>query len=325
MHHSSAMQSAPEPRALSRPHRIARFGLAASLTPILVLLSSLAAGFELEPRSYTNLPVGMNFLGTGVIFQTGDVASGSSVVLDDAEVDGFTQVLAYTRALDLRGRSGKVDVIGAYNCLEGSAQTLGVRYERDVCGLGDPSLKLSVNLVGAPAMTLAELRSHRQDLVIGVGLRISPPLGSYAPSKLLNPGTNRWTIHPEAGLSKSSGPWTFEAIGSASFYSDNDEFLGGARQKQDPIYALQAHVIYTFERGHWVALDANRYEGGRTETNGLKADNLQRNSRFGVTLAIPLDRHHSIKLAASQGVITRAGGDFKTFTAVWQYRWGGGL
>lgn len=280
--------------------------------------------YELEPRSYTSLPVGMNFLAMGVVAQSGDVGTDASVPLENAEVDAFTPVVAYARAVDLWGRSGKVDVVAPYSCLEGSADVLERTYTRDVCGLGDPTVKLSVNLVGAPTMTLDELRQYRQDLIFGVGLRIGAPIGEYDSDKLLNPGSNRWTLRPEMGLSKSLGRWTFESILSATFHGDNDDFLGRER-RQDPIYAVQGHVIYSIGRAAWIAVDVNGYRGGRTELDGRKGDDLQRNSRWGVTLALPLNRYHSIKLAASRGVITRAGGDFDTVTAVWQYRWGAGL
>jgi hypothetical protein len=47
--------------------------------------------------------------------------------------------------------------------------------------------------------------------------------------------------------------------------------------------------------------------------------------RVGGTLAIPIDRHNSIKLTASTGAYARVGGNFTTAGIVWQFRWGGGL
>lgn len=41
--------------------------------------------------------------------------------------------------------------------------------------------------------------------------------------------------------------------------------------------------------------------------------------------ALPVDRHHSVKLYASTGVSTRIGTDSDTIGIAWQYRWGGGL
>ena len=47
--------------------------------------------------------------------------------------------------------------------------------------------------------------------------------------------------------------------------------------------------------------------------------------RVGGTLAIPINRYNSIKLAASTGAYTRVGGNFTTAAIAWQFRWGGGL
>jgi hypothetical protein len=46
---------------------------------------------------------------------------------------------------------------------------------------------------------------------------------------------------------------------------------------------------------------------------------------LGATLALPLNRHNSIKLYASTGISTRTGSDFDLIGIAWQYRWGGGL
>jgi hypothetical protein len=72
-------------------------------------------------------------------------------------------------------------------------------------------------------------------------------------------------------------------------------------------------------------VDGTYYTGGRTTVDGVASDDLQKNSRAGVTVALPVDRRNSIKLNASTGVSTRTGGDFNAFGVAWQYRWGGGL
>ena len=66
---------------------------------------------ELEPRSYTNTPVGMNFLVGGYAYTEGDVVTDPSVPLSDAEVEVHTAVLAYARSFGLFGQSAKIDAI----------------------------------------------------------------------------------------------------------------------------------------------------------------------------------------------------------------------
>jgi hypothetical protein len=45
----------------------------------------------------------------------------------------------------------------------------------------------------------------------------------------------------------------------------------------------------------------------------------------GLTVAIPINRHNSLKLYGSTGAMARVGGEFDTVGIAWQYRWGGGL
>jgi hypothetical protein len=85
--------------------------------------------------------------------------------------------------------------------------------------------------------------------------------------------------------------------------------------------ALQAHVSYTVRPQLWTAFDATWYSGGATTVNGTRKADLQRNSRVGATLSLPVGRWQSIKLSGSTGATTRIGADFKTFAAVWQLTW----
>ena len=96
------------------------------------------------------------------------------------------------------------------------------------------------------------------------------------------------------------------------------------RFAQAPIYAVQAHLVHTFQSGVWIALDGIYFAGGHTTLNGVKSDNEQRNTRAGFTLALPVHRQNSLKLHASTGLTTRTGSEFSAVGIAWQYRWGEG-
>ncbi len=280
---------------------------------------------DLEPRVYANTPVGINFLVAGYGYSEGGVTLDPAVPLENAHVRTNNVVLAYARAIDLFGMSGKFDVVAPYAWASGSAGYQGELRERSISGFGDPRVRVSVNFYGAPALTLQQFEKYEQDLILGASLQVSAPLGQYDAERLLNIGTNRWTFRPEIGASKAIGPLTLEIAADATFYTDNRDFLGGQTLEQAPLYSIQGHMIYRLQSGIWVALDGNYYAGGRTTVNGVEANNLQRNSRTGITVALPVDRHHSVKLYASTGVSTRTGSDFDAIGIAWQYRWGGGL
>lgn len=292
----------------------------------LVLLGAAAAhAQDLEPRLYTNLPRGLNFLVAGYGYSDGNVLFDPSVPLKDGNVRIHGPVFGYARSLDLWGMSGKFDAVLAYGCASGSAVYLGEFRERDICGAGDPKFRISANLYGAPSLTLEEFPRYRQDLIVGASLQISAPLGQYDGERLLNIGTNRWFFKPEIGIGKALGPVTLELNAAAFFYTRNSDFLGGHKKEQEPLYSFQGHIVYAFRSGIWFAVDGTYYRGGRTSVDGVKGDDLQENSRLGATLAVPLNRYHSVKLHGSSGVSARTGTDYDTIALIWQYRWGAGF
>ena len=56
---------------------------------------------------------------------------------------------------------------------------------------------------------------------------------------------------------------------------------------------------------------------------GVFKANLQRNTRLGSTLNIPLTRQNSLKVVYTSGLTTRLGSDFDSINLVYQFTWGG--
>lgn len=245
--------------------------------------------------------------------------------MTNPELSTNSAVLAYGRVLDFWGQSAKLNFIVPYGGLTGTAQFAGQPMSRDVSGFSDPIFKLSVNLYGAPALSLKEFAAYRQDLIVGASLRVTAPLGQYDDAKAVNLGTNRWSLKPEVGVSKALGPWTLETTAAVTLYTDNTNFFNGNTISQEPLYSLEGHVIYSFTRGIWGSLDATYFTGGRTTLNGVLRNDLQQNWRFGGTLSFPLSIRNSVKLYASSGVSARTGNNFDLLGIAWQYRWGAGL
>jgi hypothetical protein len=292
---------------------------------LLVGQVSAVRAQDIEPRAFSNAPVGVNFLIAGYAYTRGGLAFDSSVPITNPQLETSSAVLGYARVLDLWGQSGKVDVIVPYSWLSGTAESAGQPIERIVDGFADPRFRLSVNLLGAPALTLEEFRDYKQDLILGASLQVSAPWGQYDNSRVVNLGTNRWWFKPEIGVSKAVGPWTFELAGAVTLYTDNRDFLNGGTRAQEPLYSTQAHVIHGFRSGVWASFDVTHFTGGRTTIDDRLNNDLQRNWRLGGTLALPVDAHNSIKLYASSGVAARTGNNFDLIGIAWQYRWGGGL
>jgi len=280
---------------------------------------------DLEPRAYTNIPTGLNFVLAGYAYTTGGVLFDPAVPLENAHINVHGSVFAYARSLNIGGLSGKFDMILPYAWLSGSADFQGQTVYRDISGLGDPRLRMSVNFLGAPALPLSGFKDYKQDLVIGASLQVYLPLGQYDPDRLVNIGSNRFTFKPELGISKTIGHMQLELTAGAAFYTANNEFYQGKTRSQKPIGSIQGHINYNFPKGIWAALDGTYYWGGKTIVDDIEGNDLQKNTRLGLTFALPLNLHNSIKLNFSTGVSTRTGSDFDLIGAIWQYRWGGGI
>ena len=299
-----------------------------SLLVLLALLIAAATAVraqDIEPRAYSNAPIGVNFLGGGYAYTRGSLPTDPSVPVTNSDLTTSSALLAYGRVFELWGQSAKINVVAPYSWLSGNAVFAGQPIQRSVNGLTDTSVRASVNFFGAPAMDLEEFRNYQQDLIVGASLAVTAPTGQYDASRLVNLGTNRWSIRPELGASKAFGPLTIELSVGPTFFTDNTNFLNGHTRSQAPIVSGQAHAIYDLGSGIWGALDAQYFIGGSTAVDGEGNQDLQRNWRLGGTLALPLSRNYSLKFFGSAGVAARTGNNYGLVGILVQYRWGAGL
>lgn len=298
------------------------------LLPLLLLVimfEGYANAQEMEPRAYSNAPIGMNFLLMGYGRSNGALLFDPSVPVQGANATVDVGVVGFAHSFELHGKSAKFGVAIPYAGLDANGFLEGAYRERNVNGFADPAFAFSVNFSGAPALSLDEFRNYQQDTIIGATLKITAPWGQYDADKLLNLGTNRWSLKPEIGISQALGNWIVEGAVAVTLYTDNSNFFGGQKLEQAPVYSTQGHVVYDFGRGLWAAVDATYYTGGISTIDGIEKDNKLDNWRFGLTVAVPINKYNSIKCAASTGVSTRTGTDFDAVLLAWQYRWGGGL
>ncbi len=268
---------------------------------------------EIEPRAYSNAPIGINFLGLGVAQAKSSTYSMSS------------EVLGYTHIFDVAGQSAKLNFALPYAELSGSANYGSKIISGQTDGMTDPKVKVAVNLFGAPALSVEEFKNYQQDLIIGASLAASIPWGKYDNSQLINLGANRWYFQPGIGASKAIGPWRLELSGAATIFTNNNSFYGNNTFSQSPIYSSEGHVIYYFQNTAWLSFDATYFTGGQSAINGQWINNYQENWRFGTTLSIPIDKKNSVKVYGSTGVFARTSSNYDLLGIAWQYRWGSGL
>lgn len=292
-----------------------------SLAAIILLLGAFAVAQELEPRSYSPAPVGTNFVVINYGRATGSVVLDPTIPVTNASAKFDSTTLGYSHVFGFLGRQASISLGVPY--VWGTAEGLVNGSSRRIyrSGLADPRLRFAFILFGSPAVSPAEFNKHKSRTVVGTSLAIVVPMGQYDPNLLINIGSNRWAFKPEIGISRTLRSWMLELDLGSWFFLQNSNFFQGQVREQAPLASAQAHVSYTFRPGLWVALDGTYYTGGRTHVNGVRSNDLQQNSRLGATLALPLTRSQSLKLAFNRGTTVRAGGNFTTFGITYQLRW----
>lgn len=121
---------------------------------------------------------------------------------------------------------------------------------------------------------------------------ITAPTGVYKPERFLNVGQNRWTLQPLVTVGQRF--WrvvTLEALGSAAFYTDNDEFrvLTNAQLrdrnltlKQKASYNAAAHLAVDLAPSFWVGTSYYLAVNGKRTTEVPTGDTVQVDDRYTI-------------------------------------------
>jgi len=302
------------------------YQLAATLS--LAALITFGAGSikvsaqDLEPRSYTASPVGLSFVVIAAGRSAGDVVVDPSLPIEDVSATVDTMAFGAGTTVNLLGRTALLLAVVPYAWATATGRIGEETRSASRSGLADPRLKLSVNLVGGRALTPREFARAARPTIVGISLTAVPPLGQYYPAKLVNLGANRWSFKPEIGVSRQIRRWTIEAYLGTWLFTANEKFYtGSSLRTQQPVVALQGHASYTLRPRLWLAVNGTWYSGGTTSVDGVEKADLQRNSRLGLTLSLPIAKQQSLKVSGSSGASTRIGADFRTLAVAWQLSW----
>jgi hypothetical protein len=276
---------------------------------------------SLEPRAYSPNPTGLNFAIASYSYQSGSVFVDPSVPITDVSAKINIGTLSYARTFSLFGRSASAGLLLPFAGGTVKGQVFEQAREADRTGFADMGIRLTTNILGGPALSPREFAARAPKTTLGMSFLVVAPTGQYFPDKLINIGNHRWAFRPELGFSQPAGHWFFEVYAGVWFFTTNEDYFGGHVRSQEPIGAFQAHVSYTFVPRLWLAADYTYYTGGRTTIDGVLNADLQKNSRVGLTLAIPVTRNQSVKFAWSRGASTSIGSDFSTYSVGYQFLW----
>ena len=299
----------------------------ACLFALLCLASPVhrALAQDLSPRAYLITPVDTTVVSTTYSHLEGGLQFDGALPITGANANVNLGILTLYHTYDLFGRFANFSLgvpYGVGNFYGTVAEAPRSAYRS---GFLDAVGRISVNLLGGPAMGPAEFSNWKQDTLLGVSFTVSAPTGQYDPTKLVNWGSNQWGFKPEVGYSQRMRHWVLDAYFGGWFFTKNDaSYPGTATRAEGPVGAFETHLSYDFRPRLWVSLDANFWWGGVTTTNGVSnpATN-QKNSRVGMTASVPLTAHQSLKFSFSDGAYIRYGGNYRSISLAWQYGWVG--
>jgi len=294
----------------------------------LILAQALYAQ-DLAPRAYIITPIHSNAVILTYSYYTGNLLFDGVVPITGATAKVSVPVLSIFHTFNFFGRSANFTASLPYGIGNFRGTVTGAETKAYRSGLLDSIFRFSVNLKGGPAMQVRDFSKWRQKTLIGASIKIVAPTGQYDPTKLVNYGANRWAFKPEIALSRRVGHWVLDTYGAVWFFTANDEFFsrnqfnpGVTRQTEKPVGAFEGHLSYDAKPRLWASIDGNFWSGGRTSLNGVENPaTLQRSSRVGGTVSIPVSKYQSLKFSYNNGAYIRYGGNFQNLSVAWQYSW----
>lgn len=118
-----------------------------ALFALLLAAVTAARAQDIEPRAYSNAPVGVNFLGFGYAYTQGSLPTNPSLPLTNSHLTTSSALLGYGHVFDLWSQSAKVNVVAPYSWLSGNAVFAGQPIQRSVI---DPARVLLADAQGGP-------------------------------------------------------------------------------------------------------------------------------------------------------------------------------
>jgi len=295
----------------------------------LLLLSSLLMvggqllAQDLEPRRWSRLPSGVSFVGLGIGNSTGDILFDPVLTIEDATLDYTVLGSSFIHTFNLFGQYARIDVNVPWARGKWKGLLGGEPASRTREGFLDPTIRLSVNLYGAPALKGKAfgqfMAEHPVNTTVGAAIGIIVPVGEYFSDKLINLGSNRWAIRPQFGVLHEHNRWQLEATGAVFLYGDNRDFYPGTQvREQDPLWSIQGHVIYTFRPGLWASVSSGYAWGGQSTISGKRANDENQIVVWAFSLGVPISARQGLKFAyINSRTRTQTGSDLDTFTLGW--------
>ena len=288
----------------------------------VALLAQGSFAQDIEPRRWTPLPLGTQIVGVAYGYTDGEIFFDPVLQAEDATVSINAMAVQYVRPFKIGKKLARLDVLVPYSTAKWKGLLAGEPTTVQRNGFADPRVRLSVNLVGPDAMNAKEFReyvaTHPVSTSIGASLAITLPFGKYFEDKLLNIGQNRFVFRPQIGIVHQWGLWSYEFTGSVFIFTNNNNFFNGAVRKQDPVFAVQTHLIKRFKNRMWGSLSLGSGLGGQSIINKQPNDDQRGDILGALSFGLPIMKNQGVKLALVRAqTLNDIGANTSSFVLGW--------
>jgi len=255
---------------------------------------------DIEPRRWAPMPLGTHVVGFGYAYTSGKIFFDPLLQAENVTTDIHGIAAVYVQPLKIGNKLARIDVLLPYANARWDGLLSGEPSTKTRNGFADPRIRFSLNLIGPSAMGAKEMmqyiKEHPVNTLFGASIAITFPLGQYDQAKLLNLGQNRFTIRPQIGMVHNWRLWSYELTGSIFFFTNNNDFYNNKIKKQDPVFAIQTHLIKRFQNKMWASLSAGYGLGGLSIVDSQPNDDEHGDFLSSLSFGFPLTKTQAFKL-----------------------------
>lgn len=273
------------------------------LVTIVFFLFQGNKGFaqDIEPRRWTPLPLGTHVMGVGYVHTNGKIFFDPVLQVEDVTFNNNAFALQYIQPIKIGSKVARLDVLLPLSFAHWEGLVAGVPTSVKRNGFADPRIRFSMNLVGMSAMTPKEMRDYikanPKRTSFGASIAVTLPLGQYFDEKLLNLGQNRFIFRPQIGMVHHWGKWSYELTTSMLLFTNNTNFANGKTRKQNPVFALQTHLIRQIKPRVWASLSLGYGLSGQSIVNNQPNRDNRSDVLGAFSLGFVLAKKQSLKIS----------------------------
>ncbi|MDW5289136.1 transporter [Formosa sp. PL04] len=277
---------------------------------------------DIEPRRWTPMPLGVHVLGLGYGYQAGTLYFDPTLQIENASVDVNLIGLQYFQPFKLGNKLARLDVKIPYLSAHWDGLLAGNPESISRHGFADPILRMSLNLIGPDAFDSKGIKEYYAanpvNTIFGVSLAVTFPFGQYYSDKLLNLGQNRFVFRPQMGMVHNWGLWSYELTTSVYIFTNNNNFYNNQTRRQDPLFAVQTHLIRQFKNRMWTSISAGYGVAGESSINNIEKKDNRSDILGEVALGFPLFKKQAVKVTYLRTqTFNDIGSDTNTFAMGW--------